>query len=78
MPGNPAACQGCKPQLVVFPTYSRSQIRALIERRLQRLPGPVFELEAINLCASKVGSFGQPAASRRQIRVPVLMLVCAI
>ncbi len=47
--------RGCKPRLVAFPTYSRTQITAVLQERLDSLPGPVFAAKALEFCARKVG-----------------------
>ncbi len=47
--------RGCKPRLVAFPTYSRNQITAVLQERLDSLPGPVFAAKALEFCARKVG-----------------------
>lgn len=46
--------RGCKPRLVAFPTYSRHQITAVLQERLESLPGPVFAAKALEFCARKV------------------------
>ncbi len=46
--------RGCKPRLVAFPTYSRNQITAVLQERLDSLPGPVFAAKALEFCARKV------------------------
>ena len=46
--------RGCKPRLVAFPTYSRHQITAVLQERLDSLPGPVFAAKALEFCARKV------------------------
>lgn len=47
--------RGCKPRLVAFPTYTRTQISTVLQERLLSLPGPVFAAKALEFCARKVG-----------------------
>ena len=46
--------RGCKPRLVAFPTYTRNQITAVLQERLDCLPGAVFAAKALEFCARKV------------------------
>lgn len=48
--------RGCKPRLVAFPTYTRTQISTVLQERLQSLPGPVFAAKALEFCSRKVGA----------------------
>ena len=48
--------RGCKPRLVAFPTYSRTQISTVLQERLQSLPGPVFAPKALDFCGRKVSA----------------------
>ncbi|KAA6422841.1 MAG: cell division control 6 protein [Trebouxia sp. A1-2] len=48
--------RGCKPRLVAFPTYSRNQITAVLQERLDSLPGPVFAAKALEFCARKMAA----------------------
>ena len=45
---------GCRPTLVTFPSYSSLQLECLLQQRLQALPGPVFQPQAVRLAAKKV------------------------
>ncbi|MEW5310108.1 MAG: hypothetical protein WDW38_001937 [Sanguina aurantia] len=47
-------CQGIAPQLVCFPAYSRSQVEAILSSRLQTLPWPVVDPQALEACARNV------------------------
>ena len=71
--------QGCKPQLLPFPPYTCAQIGAVLRARLSQLPGKVFTLPAVMLCARKVCSHrchttneGVTAASRCHRALPVI------
>ncbi|DBA84848.1 hypothetical protein WJX77_006429 [Trebouxia sp. C0004] len=48
--------RGCKPRLVAFPTYSRNQITAVLQERLDSLPGPVFAAKSLEFCARKMAA----------------------
>lgn len=48
--------RGCKPRLVAFPTYSRTQVATLLQERLDSLPGPAFAPMAIDFCSRKVST----------------------
>ena len=50
--------RGCRPQLLLFPAYSCSQILSILQQRLDTLPGPVFATKALEFCARKVGACG--------------------
>ncbi|CAL5228465.1 g11605 [Coccomyxa viridis] len=47
---------GCRPTLVTFPSYSSLQLECLLQQRLQALPGPVFQPQAVRLAAKKMAS----------------------
>ena len=47
------AALGARPRLLPFPAYDAAQLQALLAQRLARLPGPVFHLQALRLCAKK-------------------------
>lgn len=42
------------PELINFPSYTYGQLLNLLQERLQRLPGPVFNPMGLRLCAKKV------------------------
>ncbi|KAK9840798.1 hypothetical protein WJX81_005432 [Elliptochloris bilobata] len=50
------AALGARPHLLPFPAYDAGQLQALLSQRLARLPGPVFQPQALRLCAKKVAS----------------------
>ena len=55
--------RGCKPRLVAFPTYSRTQVATLLQERLDSLPGPAFAAMAVDFCSRKVTTTSQDTAS---------------
>ncbi|KAJ9698639.1 hypothetical protein PVL29_007617 [Vitis rotundifolia] len=46
----------CKPMVVTFRAYSKDQILKILQQRLMALPSPVFQPQALELCARKVAA----------------------
>lgn len=46
----------CKPMVVTFRAYSKDQILKILQQRLMALPFPVFQPQALELCARKVAA----------------------
>ena len=72
------AALGARPRLLPFPAYDAGQLQALLSQRLAALPGPVFQAQALRLCAKKARRWLpclalQAAPSHRHERYPVHM-----
>ncbi|KAJ4830103.1 Cell division control protein 6 B [Turnera subulata] len=46
----------CKPLVITFRAYSKDQILRILQERLMVLPCPVFDSQALELCARKVAA----------------------
>ena len=55
-PGGALYRHNIRPEHVIFPAYNNLEIAQVLEQRVRRLPGPVFDPKALMFCAKKISN----------------------